>query len=642
MNKEKILKEAKDRLKKAIDNDSENRKLALEDLKFLDGEQWPEGIKAERESKNRPCLTINKMPIYVDQVVGDQRMNRPSIKIIPVDSDGDPEVARILGGWIKHVQQISKSDIAIDHGFEHASACGYGALRVTTKYISNNSFDQEAFIEKIDNALAVYWGPHTEYDCSDAQYCFLLTKMDREEAKEKYGDDVTSFKEVDGQFIDGCDDKESLALAEYLVKEPKKKTLYLLYDGSVVETIPEGVEYKKKRDVSSYKIMWYLLSNNKVLESKEWAGKKYIPIIPIWGKELNIGGKRKVRSLIRHAKDSQRMLNYWQSSDTEVVALQPKAPFMITPSQIKGHEPMWNKAHNENYPYLLSNPDPKAPGWPSRQAPPQASSAMVAKIAMADQDIRDTIGLQKAALGMQGNERSGVAIRERKKEGDVGTFAFIDNLTRSIEHLGRVLIDVAPSILDTERIIRIGLDNGAHEHVAVNVEDVSGKILNDLSVGVYDVVVTVGPSFTTQRTEARLSMQEFIQYYPNAAPVIGDLYAQAMDWPGAEDVAKRLEFLLPPEIKRQKAEEEAKRTGKPLPEQPVQPPPVPNPIDVIKLEEEKIKLEQDKIKLEQEKAKLAEIHLKNELMMAESKENIKQLIEDILKEGEDTNDSKKE
>ena len=153
----KILKEARDRLAKAIDYDAENRKAAFEDLEFVavEGKQWPAEIRQEREGNGQPCLTVNKMPTFIDQVVGDQRMNRPSIKVIPVDSDGDVKVAKLLSGWIKHVEQISNSDVAIDHGFEHAVTCGYGALRVITDYVSDTSFEQEAYIEKIDNVLLI-------------------------------------------------------------------------------------------------------------------------------------------------------------------------------------------------------------------------------------------------------------------------------------------------------------------------------------------------------------------------------------------------------------------------------------------------------------------------------------------------------
>lgn len=619
----KILKEARDRLRIAIEDDRENRRMALDDLEFafIPLKQWPDSIRAERETDGRPCIETNKMPTFIDQVVGDQRQNRPSIKVIPVDSKGDEHLATIIGGWIKNVHQASKADIAIDHGFEHAVACGYGAIRVITEYEDDESFNQDAVIKKIDNALAVYWGPHSEYDCSDAKYCFIISDIDREEYKAQYGEDPMPFNHADSQYVEGWCTKDTVRLAEYFVKEPIAKTLCLLADGRVIEKdrLAEEIDGKpvKERTTSGYKIKWYLLSGNKVLDEKDWVGKKYIPIIPIWGKEANVGGKRIVRGLIRNAKDPQRLYNYWTSMDTETVALAPKTPYIATPKQIAGHETQWKEAHRKNFPYLLANPDEKAPGWPKREPPPQVSTAMVEKIAMADQEMRDTIGLQKASLGMQSNERSGRAIMERKKEGDTGTFAFIDNLARSIEHLGRVLIDVAPGVLDTERIIRLGMEDGLRKFEAVNVQREDGEMLNDLSIGKYDVVVTVGPSFTTQRSEARQSMSEFIQYYPAAAPLIGDLYAKSMDWPGADQVAERLENLLPPEIRQKKLAERAEREGEPPPAPP-QPPP--DPTIELKTQEMALKIKQEEAKLaelglqvEQEKERLVGIRLDNEI-----------------------------
>ena len=634
----KILTEARDRLKKAIDYDAENRRMAFEDLEFIavDGKQWPDAIRQERESNGQPCLTINKLPTFVDQVVGDQRMNRPALKVLPVDSKGDPKVAKVLGGWIKHVQQISASDVAIDHGFEHAATCGYGAMRVVTRYVSDDSSDQEAYIEKIDNALAVYFGKASRYDCADSSFCFVISDMDREEYKAKYDDEPMPFNTADSQYVEGWATKDTVRVAEYFVKVPTPKTLYLLYDGTTTFKLQPGQEYKKTRKVEAYKVMWYLLTGNKVLDRKEWAGKKYIPIIPIWGKEFNVGGKRIVRGMIRNAKDAQRMYNYWQSCDTETVALQPRNPYIMTPKMLENHEGTWNQAGKKSFFYLLINPDKEAPGlWPHRETPPQASSAMVQKIAMADQEIRDTIGLQKAALGMQGNERSGAAIRERKQEGDVGTFAYSDNLARSMEHMGRILIDLAPTILDTARIIRLGLDDGSFDFDAVNVKDeATGQILNDLSVGTYDVVVSVGPSFTTQRTEAKQSMQEFLQYYPNAAPLIGDLYAKFLDWPGAEEIAERLEELLPPEIKAKKKADKARRDGL-SPEQIAEqtPQPQPNPLEVMQIEEQKLKLQQMQIQVQQETEKLKGIQIDNEGKVQASKDKVSKLIDDILKEG---------
>jgi hypothetical protein len=628
---QKLLSEARDRLKLCIDEDNENRQAAYDDLRFIsiEGAQWPDSIRAERESEGRPCITTNKLPTFIDQVVGDERQNRPSVKVIPVDSKADPIIADILSGWIKNVEQTSNSDTAVDHGFEHAVACGYGAMRVVTEYSTDDSFDQDVFIRKIDNALSVYWGRHSEYDCSDAQYCFVVSDISRDEYKDKYDDNPMPFNSADSQFIENWCTEDTVRVCEYFVKEPVIKTIHLLEDGRVVDKLQPGDVSIKKRKVSTYKIKWYLLSGNKVLDEKDWPGKKYIPIIPIWGKELNVGGRRVLRGLIRNAKDPQRLYNYFKSCNAELVALAPKTPYIATAKQIAGHENQWNEAHRKNYAYLLVNPDEKAPGWPHREAPPQASSAMAEQIAQADQEIRDTTGLQKASLGMQSNERSGTAIRERQREGDTGTFAFIDNLARSIAYMGRVLVDIAPAILDTERIIRLGLEDGTQRFEAINIQTETGKILNDLSLGTYDVVVTVGPSFTTQRSEARQSMQEFMQYVPQSAPLIGDLFAKNMDWPGAAEFSERLATMLPPEIKAKRDAKEAAAKGLPPTPPPQQPP---DPMVMAKLEEEKLNLQLKQIEIEQEKVKLEQLQVELQLKAAESKGTMKAMIDEIIAE----------
>lgn len=598
--------------------------MALDDLEFvaIPEKQWPDAIRTERESNGRPCITTNKLPVYIDQVVGDERQNRPEIKVIPVDDKADVYIAEILSGYIKNIEQTSNYDVAIDHAFEHAVTCGYGALRVNTEYSDDDSFEQDIVIKKIDNALSIYWGKHSEYDCSDAPYCFVVSDISREDFKNKYKSEPMPFNEADSQYVEDWCTEDKVRVCEYFVKEPIVKTIYLLEDGRVVEKTGAGDIVVKKRKVNSYKIHWYLLSGNKVLDDREIHGK-YIPIIPVWGKEVNVGGKRVIRSLIRNAKDPQRMYNYWQSCDTELVALAPKFPFLVTPKQIAGHESQWDESNKRNFNYLLVNPDAQAPGWPQRQMPPQASSAMVEKIQMADQEIRDTTGLQKASLGMASNERSGKAIMERQKQGDIATFAFIDNLARSITYLGRVLVDLAPYILDTERIIRMGMEDGLQKFEAINVND-GDKIINDLSIGKYDVVATVGPSFATQREEARRSMSEFIQYYPQAAPFIGDLFAESMDWKGADKFAERLRYLLPPELKAKIDLEQAKLSGKQVePPQPQQP----SPEQIAKMEEDKLNIQKLQIELEQEKVKLQQMQVELQQKAMESKDIISKIVQ---------------
>ena len=77
--------------------DSDTRAEALDDLRFRAGSKWPIS-GGDRELESRPCLTINKLPSFIHQITGDQRQNKTSIKIHPVDDHADEETAEIIQG----------------------------------------------------------------------------------------------------------------------------------------------------------------------------------------------------------------------------------------------------------------------------------------------------------------------------------------------------------------------------------------------------------------------------------------------------------------------------------------------------------------------------------------------------------------
>jgi len=170
---------------------------------------------------------------------------------------------------------------------------------------------------------------------------------------------------------------------------------------------------------------------------------------------------------------------------------------------------------------------------------------------MSSDDIKATTGIYDASLGARSNEQSGRAILARQREGDVATFHFQDNLSRAIRHCGRILLDLIPRIYDTPRVLRIvGLD-GETETVQVNqpTKHNGTERVYDLTTGLYDVVVSTGPSYTTKREQSVASMLELAKAYPPLMQVAGDLVVKAMDWPGSEALAERLQAALPPELR---------------------------------------------------------------------------------------------
>lgn len=609
-----MLRLARERFSHAIEADDEDREEAKDDLRFIKGDQWDEAVKAERTGAKRPCLVINKLATILDQIIGDERQNKPRITVLPVDSESDPETAKIITGLIRNIENVSDAEVAYDHAFESAASCGRGAFRILTDYEDDNSFNQDIFIKRIANVFTVAWGPHNEVDGSDAPYCFVLEKISAEEYKAKFpGKTPRDFDDQDPDLSDWASD-DQYTIAEYFYRQPKEANLYLLENGEITQDKPASDnQIVKQRKITTFDVKWCKTDGYQLLDKVvSWPGK-YIPVIPVWGKEINIDGKRFTRGAIRNSKDAQRLYNYFRSTDAETIALQPRVPYMLTPKMLGNHKSMWDKAQHANLPYLLFNPDPALPqSKPFREQPPLVSPGHISAIQMASDDIKATSGYFDASLGAKSNETSGIAIQARQREGDVGSFAFVDNLSRAMRHAGRILVDLIPKIFDTARVKRIFNEDETSRFVAINqpfVDEKGQEQLYDLTTGRYDVVVRTGPSYTTQRQEAADSMMAFVKVIPNQAPLIADLVVKNMDWPGSEELSNRLRKTVPPELLEP---EEGQPEQPAAPEAP--PPPPPDPIMEIKLA-----IEQEKLKQQQAQTAKAEVELSIKRLELEDK-----------------------
>ncbi|MGO9171999.1 MAG: portal protein [Rhodomicrobium sp.] len=560
-----IIDEAQERLNAAWTQDRENREDAFMDLKFLAGDQWPQAIRLQREATNRPCLTINRLPQFVNQVANDVRKNPPGIKAIPAGGPATQEIAEIYTGLFRQIQARSNAAHVFCQAAYYAVACGIGHFRLTTEYADDDSFDQEIFIRRIQHPLSVFWDPDAiEPDRSDANYCLVSELIQRDAFKKRFPDaseaDFAVPSDLNAETGLFWATRDAVRLAEYWRKVPEERTLGRTDTGEVLDLTKvskaslRGVQVVAERKVKSYKIERYLLSGTEVLEGPtEWAGR-FIPIFPVIGSEVALESKTIRHGLVRFSMDPQQLYNYSRSAAAEVIALQPRAPFLATPNMIAKYKGQWDTHNTNARPYLLYDPDPEAPGGrPMREPPPAMAQAFVEEAKIASEEIQSTTGIYNSSLGARSNEVSGVAIHARESQGDTSTLHFQDNLVATLHHLGRAMIDLVPKIYDSQRIIRVLQEDGEEQqpvHINVPVMTLDGKplLLNDLSQGIYDVRVKIGPAYQTRRAEAADSMLQFIQAVPQAAQVIGDLIAKSMDWPGAEAIAERLEKMLPPQI----------------------------------------------------------------------------------------------
>jgi hypothetical protein len=563
-----ILEQARSDYDRAYEKEKHNIDLAYDDLKFLAGDeyaQWDEAARAARLDQSRPVLQVNRLPQFVHQITGDIRQMKPSIKVVPVDSGADEKVANLMGGLIRYIENRSDASAIYFRTADSQVGCGIGHWRVATEYADSSTFNQELRIDPIEDGIAVLWDSDAiRPSKDDANYCFVPVDMSRKAFEKKYPDvspadfDNTSW----GQNSVWCTD-DYVRVAEYWVKKPTKKTLALAIDGSisdVTDADESALAFHQSKgsrieERDSTKICRYLITAAAVLEGPEdWPGR-HIPIVPVVGEEIRIGRGIIRKGIVRDAKDPQRMVNYYESAQTEVIALQPKAPFMVTELNVAKYSDRWETANTENQPYLIFTPDPANGGQaPQRMPPPVSSQGINDGLARAHENLKGVIGIYDAGLGNKSNETSGKAIIARQREGDVGSYLYVDNFARAVRRTGDIIIDLIPKVYDTERTIRIMGEDGKVDVLEVNkaqgTDPATGKTIyeHDLTVGSYDVVATVGPSYTTRREEAKEGMTAFVQAAPQTAPLILDLVAKAQDWPMADDIAKRIRATMPPHL----------------------------------------------------------------------------------------------
>lgn len=555
-----------DRYHEAWEADADNREEAYNDLRFLAGDQWDTRAKTEREYYRRPVITINRMGQFVRQVTGDMRLNPTSIHVQPVDDYADIEKAEIFEGLIRQIEHCSGALNIYAHAFECAVGIGVGHFRIVTQYEKDAVDRQEIRLKRILNPLSVTWDPNAvEIDRSDADFCFVSELMSVRAFKQKYKDAVLDEFPREERYNNlFWREGDFIRVAEFWHREPYKRTLALTIDGQTIDItgipqkdlkfIPLATDDDGKprtRTFTDYRVKQYIVSGREVLSGpNEWAGC-HIPIIPAIGTEIPLDEVTVRHGLIRWAKDPQRLYNYYRSSQAELIAQQPRAPWLVTPAMIKKFESLWNTANSNPLPYLPYHPDPSAPGArPERMAPPAASSALWQEAAIASDDMKATTGIYDASLGAKSNETSGRAIMARQREGDVGSYHYFDNFKMAIKRAGEILLDLIPKVYDTDRVIRIiGAETEEMQPVRVNhVIPGLNEVMNDLSVGKFDVRVSSGPAFSTRREEARESMTALIQAAPQLTPLIADLWVEAMDFPKAKEMAERLRRAIPPGI----------------------------------------------------------------------------------------------
>lgn len=564
---EDFLQIARDRFDFGRQSDAYDRERAEADNAFANADdkdlaQWDEVAKKAR--RKRPIIQWNRIPVYVQQVVNDGRQNKPAIRISPGDG-GSPHTAEYFQARIRHIEYEANADTAKDCARDQQITSGRGFMRVRTEYIPG-TYEQRICLDRIENQFSVVFDPGgIEYDRSDAEWAFIVSQISKDAHRRKYGErstvnrlDWEEASKLAPDWIGIGHDGEMIQIAEYYVKKYRPRTLLLLgstalpvwkdeHEAVYADLKAKGLILAEREDQCPT-IWQYVINGAEVLSETQWIGST-IPIVPFWGREATVNGKRRTYSLVRNAKGPQQLLNLYVSNGAELIGQMPKSPYMVPEGGIpQGREGEWGKVNVEALAWLYYRQydDKDRPlSSPNRITAEPPIQALAVGINQCIDGIKAAMGIYDASLGARGNETSGIAIKRRDDQASITNYHFPDNEARSNKYLGQILIEILPKLDKEGKSYPIRTEDGKVHIVPIGQEHRDWKtgetVCHDLKSGQYNVTVATGKSYDSQRQEAYDRDAILVQAQPELIWAIGPQMFRNDDTAGSDERAEAIE-----------------------------------------------------------------------------------------------------
>ena len=558
---EKLIKRIKERIQECLDREGKAREEMKRDWVFYYITHWDPQDRQFREDDGLPVLEVPRINQFLNTSINSFCQSTPDFKITARGAQNQridrvrKKQAEWRSGLAKKISQDSKSIQAIQHAFKCAEIMGRGFFKVTFDWKSPMSMDKVIKYEKISDPLSVFTGLHEENDYSDIYWAAEIELISKDSFCDRFPDAEKKSWESDSYDSIWVHEDE-IAICHYYEIEEKKDTLYLLEDGSAVlkseikdKEMFEKMSVVDQRETVTKKQKQYTVSSFEKLYETDIPGE-YVPIIPIVNTEERMGSQVLIKGKVRDLKGSQQLYDYWASCEAEWLTTASKAQYIYDPRQIEGYEGIWESSSVKNFtglPYkaILEGQHLLPP--PRKENPPAPPVGFIQAKNECIEDMKAISGMQDPSFGNVSGERSGVAIRALQKKGDLANYHTVKHAEESVQHAGKIVNSWFPVFYNQNRIEKIlGIDDEEDEIEIGGVDEDGDEIT--LGDGEFNTIVTIGPSFSTQKEEALNQLVDFMNVYPDAGPAIGDIVAGYMDLPNAQKLMDRLKAILPPGI----------------------------------------------------------------------------------------------
>jgi portal protein len=544
--------------------DAEDAAAGLLDVDFVAGNQWDEAATKIRKKLKRPRLTWNRMHKFCDQVINEGRQNKPAIKVTAADG-GKVQTAELIQSRIRQIEYESDADIAYDTSREGQVISARGFYRITTKWAAPPKWKQYICIEPIENQFSVTYDPAARrYDRSDANYLFVESIMSKSQYLLTYpksplaqSGNFSSGNSLYPEWLNIGENSDNVRVAEYWLKQLKLRQLAQLHDGTCawLDELTSKAQSAviQTRDEYDWAIWQYIIDGVSVLAKTEWPGKLF-PIIPVWGRQEVVRGRKRNVSLGRYGIDAQKLINLYVSNIAENIAMQPKTPWVGPAGSFDDNRQDWEESNNIPKAFLEYKPVTVAGaplGPPQRNVQEPPIQALSLGLNQAVDALKAAMGIYDQSLGDSSPDTSGLAIQTRNRESDNGNFHFSDNEARSRKYAGRILLELIPKIEANDASISVRSVDGKTSKVKlrqpVKHEDGS-TVTHTLDEGSYEPHISTGASYSSQRQEAFKIYSTLAQQDKTFMQIGGDILFRNMDAPGADQLADRYAKMLAPQL----------------------------------------------------------------------------------------------
>lgn len=498
---------------------------------YYRGEQWDESDVAALEAEGRPALTINTILPTVNTVLGEQSTRRADIKFKP-RRGGDEEVAHTLTKLYMQIADNNKLDWVEQSVFSDGlimDGRGYfdvrmdfsdhveGEIRITAKDPLDILIDPDAkeYDPKTWNEIfETKWMTLDEieelYGKKKAEQLRFIAEngnsfgRDSVEYEENRFGDIEADADYLGAGIPGESEYRNVKALRVIERQHRRMhrvNCFVDPDTGDQRDVPEEwTEAKTKKFAKKYnlsviskvkrKVRWTVTCDKIVLHD-DWSPYSSFTIVPFFA----YFRRGKPFGMVRNLLSPQEQLNKIASQELHIVNTTANSGWMVESGSLVGMTADDLEEHGAQTGLVVEYNRGSQP--PQKIQPNQIPTGLDRIAQKAALNIKTISGINDSMLGSDSAEVSGVAIQAKQNRGAIMIQVPLDNLRKARQYLAEKILECVQTFYTEQRVVQVTNEEDPakpREPMVINEMTPEGRIVNDITLGEYDVVVATAPA----------------------------------------------------------------------------------------------------------------------------------------------------